>query len=88
MAGVLASVAAYETEVRKERQLAGIAKAKMEGKRWGGRKAGTRVRLTEEKEDVIRQLRGQGKSVAFIARTVGLTRKTVYRALSRSGTTP
>lgn len=88
MAGVLASVAAYETEVRKERQLAGIAKAKTEGKRWGGRKAGTRVRLTEEKEDVIRQLHGQGKSVAFIARAVGLTRKTVYRALSRSVTTP
>lgn len=83
MAGVLASVAAYETEVRKERQLAGIAKAKIEGKRWGGRKAGTRVRLTEEKEVVIRQLHGEGKSVAFISRTVGLTRKTVYRALSR-----
>ena len=88
MAGVLASVAAYETEVRKERQLAEIAKAKTEGKRWGGRKAGTRVRLTEEKEDVIRQLHGQGKSVAFIARTVGLTRKTVYRAIRRSVTTP
>ncbi|MCI0702170.1 MAG: recombinase family protein [Planctomycetia bacterium] len=83
MAGVLASVAAYETEVRKERQLAGIAKAKTEGKRWGGRKTGTRVRLTEEKEDVIRQLHSEGKSVASIARTVGLTRKTVYRALSR-----
>ena len=55
MAGVLASVAAYETEVRKERQLAGIAKAKADGKSWGGRKAGTRIRLTEEKEKLIRQ---------------------------------
>jgi DNA invertase Pin-like site-specific DNA recombinase len=82
MAGVLASVAAYETEVRKERQLAGIAKAQAEGKRWGGRKAGTRVRLTEEKETLIRQLHGEGKPVAAIARLVGLTRKTVYRALS------
>ena len=43
MANVLASVAAYETEVRKERQLAGIAKAKAEGKRWGGRRPGTRI---------------------------------------------
>jgi DNA invertase Pin-like site-specific DNA recombinase len=67
---ILASVAQFETEVRKERQLAGIAKAKTEGKRWGGRKAGTRVRLTEEKEGVIRQLHGEGKSVAFISRTV------------------
>jgi DNA invertase Pin-like site-specific DNA recombinase len=83
MAGVLASVAAYETEVRKERQLAGIAKAQAEGKRWGGRKAGTRVRLTEEKETLIHQLHSEGKPVAVIARLVGLTRKTVYRALAR-----
>jgi DNA invertase Pin-like site-specific DNA recombinase len=82
---VLASVAAYETEVRKERQLAGIAKA--EGKTWGGRKTGTRVRLTEEKEAAIRQLHEQGKPVASIARTVGLTRKTVYRALDRATAT-
>jgi DNA invertase Pin-like site-specific DNA recombinase len=83
MAGVLASVATYETEVRKERQLAGIAKAQAEGKRWGGRKAGTRVRLTEEKERLIHQLHGEGKPVDAIARLVGLTRKTVYRALAQ-----
>jgi DNA invertase Pin-like site-specific DNA recombinase len=88
MAGVLASVAAYETEVKKERQLAGIARAKADGKTWGGRKAGTRVKLTEEKEAVIRQLHGEGKSVAAIARLVGLTRKTVYRALGRAGAKP
>ena len=83
MAGVLASVAAYETEVRKERQLAGIAKAKAEGKSWGGRKVGTRVKVTEEKETVIRQLHDKGYSIASSARTVGLTRKTIYRALGR-----
>ena len=83
MAGVLASVAAYETEVRKERQLAGIAKAKAEGKCWGGRRAGTRVKLTEEKEALIRQLHAENKPVAAIARLVHLTRRTVYRALRR-----
>ena len=82
MAGVLASVAAYETEVRKERQLAGIAKAKADGKTWGGRKPGTRVRLTLEKEALIRQLHTEAKPVSAIARMVGLTRKTVYRALA------
>ena len=86
MAGVLASVAAYETEVRKERQLAGIAKAKSEGKTWGGRRTGTRVRLTEEKEALVRQLHAESKPVAAIARMVGLTRRTVYKALKRSGT--
>lgn len=84
MAGVLASVAAYETEVRKERQLAGIARAKADGKKWGGRKTGTRVRLTEEKEELIRRLHGEGKAVAAIARVVGLTRVTVYKALART----
>ncbi len=87
MAGVLASVAAYETEVRKERQLAGIAKAKADGKSWGGRKAGTRVRLTEEKEAVIHHLHDQGKTVASIARLVGLTRRTIYKALRRESAT-
>ena len=60
------------------------AKAKSEGKAWGGRKAGTRVRLTLEKETVIGQLRSEGKSVASIARLVGLTRKTVYKAIKRT----
>ncbi len=83
MAGVLASVAVYETEVRKERQLAGIARAKADGKTWGGRKPGTRVRLTEEKEALICKLHDEGKPVASIARMVHLTRRTVYKALER-----
>lgn len=78
---VLAGVSQYETEVRRERQLAGIAKAKAEGKRWGGRKPGTRIRLTQEKEALIRQLHAEGKAVAAIARLVGLSRKSVYKAL-------
>jgi DNA invertase Pin-like site-specific DNA recombinase len=84
MAGVLASVAAYETEVRKERQLAGIARAKADGKRWGGRKPGTRVKVTEEKEQLVKDLRSQSKPIAAIARVCGLTRKTVYRVLGRN----
>lgn len=80
---VLAGVSQYETEVRKERQLAGIARAKESGKRWGGRKVGTRIRLTVEKEALIRQLLGQDTPIAAIARMVGLTRKTVYTALER-----
>jgi len=83
MAGVLASVAAYETEVRKERQLAGIARAKAEGKTWGGRKPGTRISLTAEKEALIRRLHAEGEPVAAIARVVGLSRKSVYKALEQ-----
>jgi len=36
-----------------------------------------------EKEVAIRQLHEQGYSIAAIARTLGLTRKTIYRALGR-----
>jgi DNA invertase Pin-like site-specific DNA recombinase len=78
---VLAGVSQYETEVRKERQLAGIAKAKAEGKRWGGRKPGTRIKLSVEKEALIRQLHAEGQAIAAIARLVGLSRKSVYKAL-------
>ena len=71
---VLAGVSQYESEVRAERQHAGIAKAKAEGKRWGGRKPGTRIRLSIEKEALIRQLHAEGKAIAAIARLVGLSR--------------
>ena len=83
MANVLASVAQYETEVRAERVLAGQAAARAEGKTWGGRKPGTRVRLTEEKERMIRQMKKAGESIAAIARATELNRKTVYAALER-----
>lgn len=81
MAGVLASVAAYETEVRKERQMAGIAKAKAEGKTWGGSIAGTRRRVSAEKRTLVRKLKRQGKRVALISRLVGISRKAVYTVL-------
>ncbi len=85
MWNVIASVAEYETEVRKERQLAGIAKAKADGKTWGGRKPGTRITLTVEKEELVRQLHGERRPIAVIARLAGLSRKTVYQVLRRHG---
>ena len=63
--------------------MAGIAKAKSEGKTWGGRKARTRVRLTEEKGALVRQHNAENKPVAAIVRMVGLTRRTVYKVIHR-----
>jgi DNA invertase Pin-like site-specific DNA recombinase len=83
---ILASVAQFETEVRKERQLAGIAaaRARNNGKcPWGGRKTGTRITLTKEKETLARRLKAEGHTVASIARNLGIARKTVYVALKR-----
>lgn len=81
LAHVLASLAQYETEVRSERVLAGMAAARAEGKTWGGRKAGTRIRLTVEKERTIKAMVKAGESIAAIARTLQLSRTTVYKAL-------
>jgi DNA invertase Pin-like site-specific DNA recombinase len=81
MANVLASVAAYETEIRGERIAAGQAAARAKGKTWGGSKPGRKIRATAEKQAAIKQLRADGASIASIARTVGLSRPTIYGVL-------
>lgn len=83
---ILASVAQFETEVRKERQANGIAAARdANGGKcpWGGRKTGTRITLTKEKEVLARKLKAEGQTVTSIARVLGVARKTVYVALRR-----
>ena len=82
LANMLASVAQFETEIRAERVRAGQQAAKAAGKSIGGRKAGTRVRLTAEKERAAKRLHKSGTSVSEIARTLQLSRPTIYRAIS------
>jgi len=84
MANVLASVAAYENEVRSERIVAGQEVARANGKRWGGRKAGHRVKVNDDQVETIRRLYAEKKPIAAIARTVALSRPTIYHVL-RSG---
>lgn len=84
MAHVLASVAAYETEVRAERVQAGLAVARAAGKHLGrpvGSGKGVRVKVTPDAERVIRRMRDEGEAVAAIARATGLSRQTVYTVL-------
>ncbi|MFO0891654.1 MAG: recombinase family protein [Isosphaeraceae bacterium] len=83
MANVLASVAAYETEVRAERVRAGQAVARENGKHLG-RKPGihTPIKVNEDHRRLARQMKAEGKPVAVIARTLGLSRPTVYAILS------
>ena len=89
IANVLASVAAYETEVRAERIRAGQAAARASGKVWGGSPPGRRLKVTEEQESTVHRLKGEGHGVTTIARATGLSRPTIYRVLktetSRSG---
>ncbi len=81
MANVLASVAAFETEARKERQMAGIAAAKAAGRSWGGSKKGRRIKLTDDHISIAKDMYSNGKKIAVIARTLGLCRPTVYKII-------
>lgn len=81
MANVLASVAAYETEVRAERILAGQAKAKADGKTWGGSVPGRRLKVTDEQVETVRAMVKSHRRPTAIARATGLSRPTVYSIL-------
>jgi DNA invertase Pin-like site-specific DNA recombinase len=70
MLGVFAE---FETNLRKERQLEGIAKAKAEGV-YKGRKPSINVAK-------VRELRAHGMGATEIAKTLGIHRVSVYRAL-------
>ena len=74
--GMLAVFAAFETDVRRERQIEGIAMAKRKGVYKGGQ-----ARLDRER---VKQLRNEGRGPAAIARELGMARSSVYRLLEES----
>lgn len=80
-ARILASVAEYENEVRRERVLAGQEAAKKKGKTWGGSKKGWRWKVTDDQIIAIHEMRAAGKPIAQIARVTALSRPTIYRVL-------
>lgn len=81
LAGMLASMAAYETEVRGERVKAGQIAARAAGKRWGGRKKGVRSKVTPEMAKQILLLKKSGQSTASVARAMGLSLPTVWSVI-------
>ena len=83
VAGILATIAQFETEVRSQRQTAGIEAAQAAGVRFGRPKGIHRpLKITADHQAVIRQMRGEGRGVTAIARTLGLSRQTIYTALA------
>jgi DNA invertase Pin-like site-specific DNA recombinase len=76
MLGILGAVAEFETDIRKERQLEGIAKAKAAGV-YKGRKPSVPV-------DDVRRLHGEGMGATAIADQLGVGRASVYRALGKA----
>jgi DNA invertase Pin-like site-specific DNA recombinase len=88
MANVLASVAAYENEVRSERIRAGQAVALANGKRWGGSRKGRRVKVTSEQLQAVHLLKAEGERITAIARATGLSRPTIYSLLTSTESCP
>jgi DNA invertase Pin-like site-specific DNA recombinase len=77
MLGMLAAVAEFETELRRERQLEGIARAKASGA-YKGRKPSI-------DRDQVLKLHGEGLGAAAIARKMNIGRASVYRLLGSTG---
>ena len=76
--GILALIAEFENDIRHERQMDGIKKAKERGVRFG-----RKLELVPEKVKQIRKLRAAGSTVPDIMRQIGLSKASVYRALGR-----
>ena len=75
---VMASLAEWERELLVERTREGIAHARAQG-----RVAGPKPKLTDKQARQTRQLVDGGGSVSSVARSFGVSRQTVYRALER-----
>jgi len=78
MACVLASVAAYESEVRGERIRAGQKVARAKGKRWGGSPKGRRWKITQDQIDVVHEMHLKGVAKTRIAAAIGVSVPSVY----------
>jgi DNA invertase Pin-like site-specific DNA recombinase len=71
---VLGVFAEFETNLRRERQMEGIAKAKAAGVYTG------RPKSIEAQE--VRELKAEGLGASEIAKQMGIGRASVYRALT------
>ena len=75
--GILALIAEFENDIRRERQMDGIARAKARGTKFG-----RKPELTPERVVEIRALRTSGETVPAIMKRTGLSKASVYRALA------
>jgi DNA invertase Pin-like site-specific DNA recombinase len=75
--GILALIAEFENDIRHERQMDGIAKARDRGVRFGRKPL-----VVAETIKKVRKLRKAGKTVPEIMRQTSLSKASIYRALS------
>lgn len=77
MINMLATFAQFETEIRKERQAEGIAKAQRQGVKFG-----RKPKATEDVQARVRALRAEGVLIKDIMQETGLSKSSVYRVLA------
>ena len=68
--GILALIAEFENDIRRERQMDGIAKAKAQGVKFGLKRE-----VTPERGAEIKSLREAGSTVPEIIRRTGLSKR-------------
>ena len=78
--GFMAALSQAQAEATKEAQRAGIAHAKANGSREGGKAyRGRQPSYTREQVEQALVMKGEGKGVSDVAKVLGLTRQTIYR---------
>jgi DNA invertase Pin-like site-specific DNA recombinase len=76
---MLAAIAQFETELRAERQMDGIQKAKERGVRFGRQK-----RLTPKQISELRNRRAQGVLIKTLMKDYALSKASIYRHLVKT----
>jgi DNA invertase Pin-like site-specific DNA recombinase len=74
---MLGAIAQFETEIRAERQLDGIQKAKERGVHFGRQKSLTKQQISE-----LRQRRAEGELIKTLMKDYDLSKATIYRYLN------
>jgi DNA invertase Pin-like site-specific DNA recombinase len=80
---MLGAIAQFETEIRAERQLDGIQKAKSKGVRFGRQKT-----LTKEQIAELQARRKQGTLIKTLMKEYGLSKASIYRYLQENKGSP
>jgi DNA invertase Pin-like site-specific DNA recombinase len=73
---MLGAIAQFETEIRAERQMDGIEKAKKRGVQFGAKQ-----KLTDEQISELRQRRENGELIRELMKDYGVSKATIYRYL-------
>lgn len=75
---MLGAIGQFETEIRAERQMDGILKAKERGVKFGKKKY-----LTHEQLSALKEKREQGVKIKTLMQEFNLSKATIYRYLAQ-----